>query len=192
MPTFMSANDGIYFDKGSDELELAGVDEHHRRQARDRLGHRMQRKDRVRRHGHAGPDVAHAKALQIEGAAMLLDQDNGARQFAGRYLVVEERGDALELCRHVLGARGSDHPRPKPGRQDSACERTQSSPRKARMNAAKNHPRAPFEAGSQRRDIKANRTNRFPSTSEKRQKRVTISDSAGRGRSSFGFDTLPI
>ena len=59
----------------------------------------MKRKDGVRRHWSYGRDVADAKALQIDGTTMLLDQDDSPRQLARGNLVVEEFGDALELVR---------------------------------------------------------------------------------------------
>ncbi len=87
------------FCNGIIQRKFAGIDQHHRRDARDRLGHGMKGKDRVRRHGEIGLDVAHTKGLQVNGAAMLLDQDDGARQPSRCNLVVEEVGQALELFR---------------------------------------------------------------------------------------------
>ena len=101
----------------------------------------MQRKDCVRRHGNTGCDIAHAEALQIERTAMLLDQDDGARQLAGGYLVVEERGDALELFRRgrFRGMSCPDDSRPKRGREGCASESTERAGRGRHDNRP--HPR---------------------------------------------------
>jgi hypothetical protein len=66
----------------------------------------MKGKDRVRRHGALACDVTHAKALQIDRAAMLLDQDGDARQLSCCNLVVEELGNELQLLRCRRGRIG--------------------------------------------------------------------------------------
>jgi hypothetical protein len=69
----------------------------------------MKGKHRVRRHGKLGSDVAHAKALQVNEAAMLLDQDDRARQLSCCNLVVEKLGNEPELsqCRRGRIGRAS-------------------------------------------------------------------------------------
>jgi len=79
------------------ERKFAGIDQHHRCEARDRFGHRMKREHCIQRHGKVGPDVAHAKGLQVNGVTMLLDQDDGAGEPSSRNLVFEEIGEELEL-----------------------------------------------------------------------------------------------
>ena len=56
--------------------------------------------------GSLASDLAHAKALQVDEAAMLLDQDDGARQLSCRNLVVKKRGNELELFRCWRGRIG--------------------------------------------------------------------------------------
>ena len=43
--------------------------------------------------------TSHAKALQVDEAAVLLDQDDGARQLSCCSLVVEKLGNELKLSR---------------------------------------------------------------------------------------------
>jgi hypothetical protein len=57
----------------------------------------MKRKHRIRRHRKVSSDVAHTKGLQINGAAMLLDQDDGTGQPSRCNLVLKEIGEGLEL-----------------------------------------------------------------------------------------------
>ena len=63
------------------------------------LRHGMKRENGVRRHWKLGSDIAHAKALQVDGPAMLLDKDNGAGQLSCCNFVVKKAGDGLELFR---------------------------------------------------------------------------------------------
>ena len=57
----------MYFDKGIVEPELAVLDQHHRGDDRDRLRHRIQPKDRIRRHRPLASDVAHTETFEIAG-----------------------------------------------------------------------------------------------------------------------------
>ena len=42
-------------------------------------------------------DVPHAKAFEVNGTAVLLDQDDRAGHFAGRNLVPDKIADTLQL-----------------------------------------------------------------------------------------------
>ena len=87
------------------EREAALLDQHHRRDAGDRLGHRIQREHGVGRHRRAGGDVAHADAFLIDRPAVLQDQHHRAGNLALRDLVVEEGGEPFEAgLRHGLRA----------------------------------------------------------------------------------------
>src|SRR6516165_1875105 len=66
----------------------------------------MKCKHRVWRHGELASDVAHAKALQVDEAAMLLDQDIGARQLSCCNFVIEKLSYELELFRCRRGCIG--------------------------------------------------------------------------------------
>src|SRR3954452_20780172 len=57
----------------------------------------MKSKDRVWRHGELRFHIPHAKGFQIDGLAMLLDQNDSARQSAASNLIVEELSNKLEL-----------------------------------------------------------------------------------------------
>src|SRR5215472_12012772 len=59
------------------ERKFPRINQQHRREARDRLGHRTKSKNRFRCHYTVGPDVAHPKSLQVNRVAMLLYQDDG-------------------------------------------------------------------------------------------------------------------
>ena len=88
---------GNVFADGIVELDLAAIDQHHRRKAGDGLGQRMQRKDRIRRHVDAGIDVALAEPFEIDRLAVALDQDDGAGNLPLRDLVVEKIVDPRKL-----------------------------------------------------------------------------------------------
>ena len=105
------------FGYGILQRKLSRIDQHHGSDAGYGFGHRMERENRIRRHREPSCDIAHAEALQIDGTAMLLYQDDGARQFSRGNLVIEERANALELCwrrsRRIAGltCRGPDRHR---------------------------------------------------------------------------------
>jgi hypothetical protein len=99
MPTFTSANAGMYFDSGSCGDQFAVSDQHHRGGVGDGLGHRAQREHRVQAHRRLGRDVAIAEGLQIDRLAVLLDQDDRAGNATARDLGVEELGNAFEFSR---------------------------------------------------------------------------------------------
>ena len=79
------------------QRQPAFLDQHHRRETCDRLSHRMQCKNGIRRHRPLGGDVANAEAFEIDRPAVLLDQYDRARQLPGRDFVVEKFSDALEF-----------------------------------------------------------------------------------------------
>ena len=55
--------------------------------------------------GLLGRDVAHAEIFEIDRMAVLLDQEDGAGDFAGRDLVADIVADALEFCAAKSSAR---------------------------------------------------------------------------------------
>ena len=66
-----------------------------------------------------GPDVAHAKCLEVNRAAMLLDQEDSAWQPSCRNLVLEEIGQELQFFRRRrlgrLNGRAAIRERQEPG-----------------------------------------------------------------------------
>jgi hypothetical protein len=52
------------------------IDQHHRREARDRLHHRVKRKHGVRGHRPFGGDIADAEALEINRPSVLPNQND--------------------------------------------------------------------------------------------------------------------
>ena len=104
----------MYFAIGIVELELALLDQRHRDHAGDGLGHREQAKDGLVGDRRLGDDVLHAEGFVIDRLAVLLDQDDGAGDLAGRDLVLEELADLGKLVlvemragRNVEGAFGA-------------------------------------------------------------------------------------
>src|SRR5665213_3378664 len=86
-------------------VEIA-IDQHHRRNRRDRLRHRIEPKDGVGGHRQLALGVAHAKILEIDRTAVLLDQEDGAGNPAGRNLVAEIVAGALQPGGRKTGRRG--------------------------------------------------------------------------------------
>jgi len=85
------------FRDGLVELDLAILDQCHRDNRGDRLGHREQSKDGLvgdRRFAH---HILHAEGFVIDRLAMLLDQKDRAGDLAGRDLVPKERADLRKL-----------------------------------------------------------------------------------------------
>jgi hypothetical protein len=66
----------------------------------------MQTEDGVIGHRQPGCDIAHAEELVIDRLAMLLDQQNRARNLAVRNLVAEILADALQFLRVEMRAGG--------------------------------------------------------------------------------------
>ena len=97
-PTLAFANDGMYFATGSSSLSLPCIDQHHRRDAGDRLRHRIQAEDGVVGHRQPGRDIAHAEEFVINRLAMLLDQQNGARNLAVGDLAAEKSPIRCSFC----------------------------------------------------------------------------------------------
>jgi hypothetical protein len=87
------------FRDGIGERELAVLDEHHGRDAGDGLRHRIETEYGVRAHRKLGRDIADAEILEIDRLAMLLDQQDCARDFAGRDLV----SDVIRNLRQPFG-----------------------------------------------------------------------------------------
>jgi hypothetical protein len=79
------------------EVDLAVLDQLHRHHRGDRLGQRRQAEDGLVRDRHLGHHILHAEGFVIDRLAMLLDQDVGAGDLAGRHLVLEELGDFRKL-----------------------------------------------------------------------------------------------
>ena len=88
---------GNVFADGIVEFELSAINQHHRGKAGDGLGQRMQRKDRIRCHVDTGIDIALAEPFEIDRLAVALDQDDGARNFPLRDLIVEKIVDPRKL-----------------------------------------------------------------------------------------------
>ena len=84
------------FCHGIVEPELAALHQHHRGDRCDRLRHRIKPKDSVRGHRTSGFDVTHAKTFEIDGTAVLLDQNDGAWNPAGHDFVADIVADALQ------------------------------------------------------------------------------------------------
>jgi hypothetical protein len=74
------------FRHGIVEGQLAVVDQHHCGNRGDRLRHRIDLEDRIRRHRRAGRRVPHAETFEINQLAMLLDQHDCAGNLASRDL----------------------------------------------------------------------------------------------------------
>ena len=74
--------------------ELAVLDQHHGDDRRDRLRHRVEAEDRIRRHRQFCRDVAHAKAFEIDRLAVSLDQENRAGNLSARDVVPDVIADA--------------------------------------------------------------------------------------------------
>ena len=94
----------MYFATGSSSLILPSWISVHRDHRGDRLGQRRQAEDGLvcdRRLRHR---VLGAEDLVIDRLAMLLDQDVGAGNLAGRDLVLEELGDFRQLLRIEMRA----------------------------------------------------------------------------------------
>jgi hypothetical protein len=72
------------------QRELALIDQHHRHERGDRLGHRIDSKQRVRRHRRLGRDIAHAEGFEIGRLTAALHQHDRARHLAVRNLRPEE------------------------------------------------------------------------------------------------------
>jgi len=106
-PTLTSANPGTNLDTGIRKRELAGIDQHHRREAGNGLRHRMESKNRIGSHRNIGHHVTDAETLQIDWFSVLLDQYDGTWQFPCGNLIVEKFGDALEFIRRRNVSAGS-------------------------------------------------------------------------------------
>ncbi len=86
------------------QRQPAIIDQHHRRDAGNRLRHRMKRKDRVRRHGLLRGDIPNAEALEIDRSTVLLDQHDRAGKLSGRDLVRKEFGQTFQSRRRRRGS----------------------------------------------------------------------------------------
>src|SRR6476661_9407612 len=95
------------FGYGIRKRELAGIDQHHRREASNGLRHRMESKNRIGSHRNIGHHVTDAETLQIDWVSVLLDQYDGTWQFPCGNLIVEKFGDALEFIRRRNVSAGS-------------------------------------------------------------------------------------
>ena len=93
------------FADGIVEFDLAAIDQHHRGKTGDGFAERMQREDRIRRHVDPGIDVALAEPLEIDRLAVALDQDDGARNFPLRDLIVEKLVDPRKLLHRQRSVR---------------------------------------------------------------------------------------
>jgi hypothetical protein len=78
------------------ELKLAFLVEHHHRDARDRLGHRVDAVNRIEPHRLAGLDVCHAESFLISDLAAPRDQPSGARNLFLRHVPVHHSADVGE------------------------------------------------------------------------------------------------
>ena len=85
------------FRDGIVELDRAVLDQLHRDDGGDRLGHREQAEDRLVGDRRLADDVLHAEGFVVDRLAMLLDQHDCAGDLAGRDLVLEELADLGEL-----------------------------------------------------------------------------------------------
>src|SRR6267142_2202361 len=95
------------FGYGIRKRELAGIDQHHRREAGNGLRHRMESKNRIGSHRNIGLHVTDAETLQIDWFSVLLDQYDGTWQFPCGDLIIEKFGDALEFIRRRNVSAGS-------------------------------------------------------------------------------------
>ena len=75
------------------------LDEHHRRDRGERLGHRVEPEDRVRRHRRAGRRVALAEALEVSDPSLARHQDDRARVLALCDFGLKHLGHACEPLR---------------------------------------------------------------------------------------------
>ncbi len=89
------------------ELDLAVLDQLHRHDRGDRLGQRRQAEDGLVGDRRLGHHVLHAEGFVIDRLAVLLDQDVGAGDLAGRHLVPEELGDLPKLVLVEMRAGGN-------------------------------------------------------------------------------------
>ena len=98
---------GNVFRDGIVELDLALLDQLHRHDGGDRLGHREQAEDGLVGDRRLGHHVLHAEGFVIDRLAVLLDQDDRAGDLAGRDLVLEELADLGELVLVEMRAGGN-------------------------------------------------------------------------------------
>jgi len=108
------------------EDEPALLDEHHGGDRGERLGHRVQAKDRVLRHRRAGPRIALAEALEVRDLALARDEDDRTRVPTARNLGLQHLGDTRQPLRgesDVFGFRSRQRIGPDEGREDDTEER---------------------------------------------------------------------
>jgi hypothetical protein len=104
-PTLYVREGGNVFGDGVAQRQLALIDQQHRRDAGDGLGHRKKAKDGVWRDRQLGLHITDAEGLQIDWLPVLLNQDDRSRNFSGRDLVLEILVNALKLLRIEMRAR---------------------------------------------------------------------------------------
>lgn len=78
------------------EFESATLVEHHRRDGRDRLGHRVDAKDRVRFDGQAAFDVTQTTMPDMGDRAAARDEHRPARQSAAVHVALQQTIDAVQ------------------------------------------------------------------------------------------------
>lgn len=108
---------------GLAKFQFALLNQDHGSGRGDRLGHRIEAKNRVSRHRGHGGGIAGTKALIINGFAMVLDQHDGAGEMALPDLAVEHLGDAIEAgLRKTCEIRGfGEQIAGRRGRADQLC-----------------------------------------------------------------------
>ena len=85
------------FRDGIVERQLAVLDQHHDCDRGDRLGHRIDPEDGIRRHRQPGRDAAQPETFQIDLLAVLLDQQHRAGNLAARNLVADDVAKPIEV-----------------------------------------------------------------------------------------------
>ncbi len=91
--------------QGIVERNAPVFDQHHGGHRGDRLRHRIEPKYGIGAHRRLGRDVANTEVLEISRFAVLLDQDDGARNLPGRDLVAKEVADPLQFRARKLSRR---------------------------------------------------------------------------------------
>jgi hypothetical protein len=91
-PTLYVREGGNVFGDGVAQRQLALIDQQHRRDAGDGLGHRKKAKDGVWRDRQLGLHITDAEGLQIDWLPVLLNQDDRSRNFSslcysGRFIL---------------------------------------------------------------------------------------------------------
>ena len=78
------------------ERDPAFLVEQHGRDLRDRLGHRVDAKNRIAGHRRVGFRIERADSLEISELAMACDQQHESRRLSVRGVLPKDLGDALE------------------------------------------------------------------------------------------------